>query len=52
MYYYNLVQALASDGYTRDVDLRGAPYDWRRAPRKFFTYSLIFTTFVSTSSAF
>lgn len=35
MYYYNLVQALEGIGYTRDVDMLGAPYDWRRAPRKF-----------------
>lgn len=34
--YYNvLVAALAQAGYTRGIDLRGAPYDFRKSPSKF-----------------
>lgn len=34
MYFFTIVQALVDWGYTRDDDVRGAPYDWRRAPSK------------------
>ena len=29
-----MVEGLVSWGYERGKDLRGAPYDWRRAPSK------------------
>lgn len=32
MYFFIIVQALVDHGYTRDDDIRGAPYDWRKAP--------------------
>lgn len=32
MYFFSIVQALVDWGYTRDDDVRGAPYDWRKAP--------------------
>lgn len=35
--YYNvLVAALVQAGYTRGLDLRGAPYDFRKSPSKCF----------------
>lgn len=34
LYFFTIVQALAEWGYTRDDDVRGAPYDWRKAPSK------------------
>ncbi|KAK6318381.1 hypothetical protein J4Q44_G00116720 [Coregonus suidteri] len=34
MYFFTIVQALVEWGYTRDDDVRGAPYDWRKAPRQ------------------
>lgn len=33
-YFYTLVQTLVNLGYRRDDDIRGAPYDWRKAPSK------------------
>lgn len=34
MYFFTIVQSLVEWGYTRDDDVRGAPYDWRKAPSK------------------
>lgn len=34
LYFFTIVQALVEWGYTRDDDVRGAPYDWRKAPSK------------------
>ncbi|XP_042293186.1 phospholipase A2 group XV [Sceloporus undulatus] len=31
-YFYTMVQNLVDLGYQRDEDIRGAPYDWRKAP--------------------
>ena len=31
-FYYPLVEYLVQRGYTRDVNIRGAPYDWRLNP--------------------
>lgn len=34
MYFFAIVQGLVNDGYVRGDDIRGAPYDWRKAPSK------------------
>lgn len=34
-YFFTIVQALVDWGYTRDDDVRGAPYDWRKAPSQY-----------------
>ncbi|KAK7114986.1 lysosomal phospholipase A and acyltransferase-like [Littorina saxatilis] len=33
-YFYNIVESLVALGYTRDKDIKGAPYDFRRAPNE------------------
>lgn len=35
IYFFAIVQALVDWGYTRDEDVRGAPYDWRKAPSEY-----------------
>ncbi|XP_075044917.1 LOW QUALITY PROTEIN: lysosomal phospholipase A and acyltransferase [Mixophyes fleayi] len=34
IYFYTLVQTMVDWGYTRDANIRGAPYDWRKAPNE------------------
>ncbi|XP_035654679.1 phospholipase A2 group XV-like [Oncorhynchus keta] len=40
MYFVTIVQSLVEWGYTRDDDVRGAPYDWRKAPNENKAYFL------------
>ena len=34
-YFTDIVDGLVKQGYTRNVNVRGAPYDFRKAPSKF-----------------
>jgi len=39
-YFKDIANALVDIGYTRNVSIRGAPYDFRKAPSKlYFNYS-------------
>ncbi|KAK2918210.1 group XV phospholipase A2 [Channa argus] len=40
MYFFTIVQSLVDSGYTRDIDIKGAPYDWRKAPNEHKEYFL------------
>lgn len=40
MYFFAIVQGLVNDGYVRGDDIRGAPYDWRKAPNENKAYFL------------
>ncbi|XP_035211136.1 phospholipase A2 group XV-like [Stegodyphus dumicola] len=37
-YFVNIIDILVTQGYTRDVDIRGAPYDFRKAPNEMADY--------------
>ncbi|XP_049642375.1 phospholipase A2 group XV [Suncus etruscus] len=39
-YFHTMVESLVSWGYTSGKDVRGAPYDWRRAPNENGPYFL------------
>ncbi|XP_063294319.1 phospholipase A2 group XV [Pelobates fuscus] len=34
IYFFTLVENMVQWGYTRDKNMRGAPYDWRKAPNE------------------
>lgn len=38
-YFVNVVNALVQLGYRREVSIRGAPYDFRKAPCQFWSIS-------------
>jgi hypothetical protein len=37
-FYYPLVEYLVQRGYTRDVNIRAAPYDWRLNPGSYVEF--------------
>ena len=49
MYFYNLVRALEMIGYQKDVSVRGAPYDWRRAYHENTEFQTGFADLVESS---
>jgi len=40
MYFFSIVQGLVNEGYVKGDDIRGAPYDWRKAPNENKAYFL------------
>ncbi|KAM9854356.1 lysosomal phospholipase A and acyltransferase [Aulostomus maculatus] len=51
MYFFTIVQALVDWGYTRDDDVRGAPYDWRKAPNENKAYLLALQQMIEEMAA-
>ncbi|XP_054856779.1 phospholipase A2 group XV isoform X3 [Eublepharis macularius] len=47
-YFYTLVQHLVNLGYQRDDDVRGAPYDWRKAPNENRDYFVALQKLIET----
>ena len=50
-YFATIADTISSFGYERDVTLRGAPYDFRKAPSKYFVEKKMFS-FTSITSIF
>ncbi|KAM9807844.1 lysosomal phospholipase A and acyltransferase [Neosynchiropus ocellatus] len=51
MYFFSIVQALVDWGYTRGDDVRGAPYDWRKAPNENKEYFLALQQMIEEMAA-
>ncbi|XP_053740994.1 group XV phospholipase A2 [Synchiropus splendidus] len=51
MYFFSIVQALVEWGYTRGDDVRGAPYDWRKAPNENKEYFLALQRMIEEMAA-
>lgn len=51
MYFYNLVRTLELIGYKKDVSVRGAPYDWRKAYHENTEFQTRFKDLVEDSYA-
>jgi lysophospholipase III len=48
-YFATIADTISSFGYERDVSLRGAPYDFRKAPSKYFVEKeMSFFTFITS----
>ena len=43
-YFYSFVQYFVDRGYTRDVNIRAAPYDWRLATGIFNTLYILYSS--------
>jgi len=50
-YMHPLVEKFVGLGYTRDSDIRGAPYDWRKSPNELEDFYQHFTTMIETTRA-
>ncbi|TKR94100.1 hypothetical protein L596_008432 [Steinernema carpocapsae] len=48
-YFTYIADALTKWGYTRGKDLRGAPFDWRRAPHELTGYYAMLRTLIETT---